>query len=366
MPVDTYKPKERFQGMKVKKWNLFDFPDNIYILIKKEYKEEFFESMYKKFGSQSNYARFLNINRTCVQGYYYARYWHKGKRCIKYLPLWVIKKSLPFLSKTMKTKIEKNIVSIRGKGGNRINEPILPLQESPAFYRIIAHLIGDGNDSHTPYYANTCKHLREQFKKDLQIFGKIEFYETRSTQNPTVFCVNFTKTVTHILKHILDIRFTHPDKLPYSIFTASEECKKALLQAIFDDEGTVSTSLAIGMKEKRLIQEIKRLCKSINIETSKITFSKDDRYMGNYTLSVKSKSILEFLKKIDFSHPEKHKKLKIRIKIVERNKNQRTRPLEWTRNKILKLLKENPMDTMDLCKHLLLTVGVIYHHLNYL
>ena len=223
-------------------------------------------------------------------------------------------------------------------------------------------MIGDGNDSHTPYYANTCKHLREEFQKDLQIFGKIECYETKSTQNPNVFCVNFTKTLTHILKHILDIKFTHPDKLPKSIFNAPEECKRAFLQALFDDEGTVSTCLGIGMKEKRLIQEIKLLCNSLEIETLNIIPKENVLY----TLNIKSTSVLKFRKKIGFSHPDKYHKLEIRKKIIERNKYRRTRPLEWTRNKIIRLLKENPMCTMDLCEYLLLTVTGLYRHLNYL
>ncbi|HLC72502.1 MAG TPA: hypothetical protein VJH37_02885 [Candidatus Nanoarchaeia archaeon] len=313
-----------------------------------------------------NYAKFLNVNRTCVQGYYYARYWHKGRRCTKYIPLWVLKKSVVFLSDTLKRKIKQNITSIRGRGGNQINELKLPFQECPAFYRVVAHLIGDGCDSHTPYYSNTCKELREQFKKDLQIFGKIKYYETRSTQNPNVLCVNFTKTLTHILRYILNIRFTHPDRVPTSIFNASEQCKKAFLQALFDDEGTISTVLAIGMKEERLIQEIKVLCKALNIQTSKTTFKEDDRCSGNFSFNIRSISILKFKKEIGFSHPEKVHKLEIRKRIIERNKIQRTRPLEWTRNELLKLLKETPMSTIELSEKLLLTMHGLYSHLAYL
>ncbi len=350
--------------MKIKRWCIFDFPDNIYVFIRKDCREAFFQLMYKKFGSQSNYAKFLNINRTCIQGYYYARYWHKGKRSIKYIPLWVLKRSATYISAILKENIEKNITSIRGKGGNQINHPKLPFQESPAFYRIVAHLIGDGSNSynHTPYYANTCKYLREQFKKDLQIFGKIVTYETRSIQDPDVFCVNFTKTATHILEHILNIKFTHPNKLPIIIFSAEEECKRAFLQALFDDEGTISTCLGIGMKEKRLIQEIKLLCSSLGIETLKITSTKNTQHAFN----IKSTSILKYRKEIGFSHPEKYHKLEIRKRIIERIKHQRTRPLEWTRNELLKLLKEKQMSTIKLSSKLLLTMHGLYPHLSYL
>jgi len=108
------------------------------------------------------------------------------------------------------------------------------------------------------------------------------------------------------------------------------------------------------------------LCESIGIKISKVTVSRDRHYSSNYVFSIRSESILRFKGKIGFSHPEKHQKLETREKIIKRNKRQRTRPLKWTRTKILESLEKNPMSTMQLSEKLLLTVAGIYHHLNYL
>lgn len=42
------------------------------------------------------------------------------------------------------------------------------------------------------------------------------------------------------------------------------------------------------------------------------------------------------------------------------------RPLEWTRNKIIGLLKERPKTTVELSNELLLTLGGVNPHLNFL
>src|SRR3989344_1396438 len=117
-----------------KSWHIWNFPDNLYVLIEENVRNEFFEEMYNIFGSQKSLATFLKMDRTSIQCYHYGRAWYKNK---------------------------------------------IAKKESPQFYRVVANMLGDGNDSHTPYYANTCKELRERFKKDLQMFGKIRYYETK-------------------------------------------------------------------------------------------------------------------------------------------------------------------------------------------
>ena len=42
-----------------KEWHIWDFPDNLYVLLKDKVREEFFRDMYKQFGSFNNYAAFL-------------------------------------------------------------------------------------------------------------------------------------------------------------------------------------------------------------------------------------------------------------------------------------------------------------------
>lgn len=351
----------------IKEWHIWDFPGDIYVFIKNEVREEFFKKMYKKFGSQKDYAKFLNKDRVLIQQYHYARSWDNGKKHIKPLPLELLHKSMPFTNQELKLKIENNVEWLRcqkGKSSIKIN---LPIKESVQLYRVVAHVLGDGSASKNkvPYYCNTCKELREQFKEDLKYFGDIKTYDRKLT----VPIVCFQKPLTDILSYILSISFINKEKVPERLFNANLEFKSVFLQALFDDEGTISTNLAISMKSKNIIKDIKNLLLNIDIKTGKIGLKPKTvkRFGGdNYTLSIISKSINKFKELIDFSHPEKHKNLEFRLKMIERNLINRTRPLDWTRNEILRLLSIKPMKTLRLCENLLLTVSGVYHHLKYL
>lgn len=343
-------------------WHIWDFPKNIFVLIREEVRNDFFKEMYRKFGNQRKYAIFLKKDRTSIQGYHYARGWNKKQNYVKFIPLEIIQKSLPFISENMKEQIENGILEIRTRGGKSIKNPILPIVESEALFRIIAHLIGDGNDSHTPYYANTCKVLRSQFEEDLKIFGNVENYESNSELTP---CINFPKTITNILRYVLDIRFTHPNKLPEIIFTAPINYKKTFIQAIFDDEGTISANLAIGMSNKRIITEIKQLLNGFKIKTGVITaisYSTKKGMKKKYSFNIFKKSYLDFYNKINFSHPEKVNRLFARIKAQQRSK--RTRPKEFFEQEILNFLKIGDHSTMQIADKLELGMTGINPHLN--
>ena len=230
-----------------------------------------------------------------------------------------------------------------------ILNPELSIKESPAFYRIVAHMIGDGSASgnHVPYYANTCKQLREQFKTDLNIFGEVKIYERKPNTTPIVY---FPKVITDILSHILKIRFSYPDHIPKQIFNASDECKSAFLRALFDDEGTISTNLAISMSNFNLIKELRILVGSLGIGTNNILIKKNKSYKDNFYLSIKRNYFKEFKEKIGFDHPEKMRNLEFAI--VTRNREQRTRNSKQIEKQVIEYLKDNSMKTLDLANKL--------------
>tara|TARA_Y100000310_G_C20346526_1_gene652292 strand:- start:18 stop:749 length:732 start_codon:yes stop_codon:yes gene_type:complete len=221
-------------------------------------------------------------------------------------------------------------------------------------------MIGDGSapGNKVPYYANTCKILREQFKKDLKIFGKIKLYETKPNTTPIV---NFPKVITDILSHVFKVKFTNPNRIPQQIFSSNKRYKGSFLQAIFDDEGSVGNNINIGMKEKKLIVEIKRLLENLNLKSGNIYKSDICNYLNIFEDSTKN-----FRNKVGFSHPLKNKILETKLKIKRRNKIQRTRPLEWTRSRIITLLKEKPMSSFELIEKLLLSRGGLNVHLKFL
>lgn len=348
----------------MKTWHIWDFPDNIYVSLKKDFHEKFFEEMFKKHGGKRPYSRFLGLSQMTIKQYW-RRYSKKnGKKYIQYIPLWVIKKSCK--TKRLKGIIEKGIENIRVRGGNPIINPKLSIKESPSLYRTIAHLIGDGyaGKEKVPYYSNTNKKLRQQFKKDLQIFGKIKTYERTPNTTP---CIMFPKPISDILRYIFDIDFIRPSKLPKEIFEAPKECKRVFLQALFDDDGTISTVLSIGIHNENILKQIKQLLDEFNIITGKITkLPYQTKKVIKYRMSfnVFKKSYKNFQKEINFSHPSKVKNLEFAIKT--QNRKLRTRSLEFFEKEILNLLNKKPSRTLKIANTISLTPGYTLTHLKYL
>jgi hypothetical protein len=135
---------------------------------------------------------------------------------------------------------------------------------------------------------------------------------------------------------------------------------------LFDHEGTTSNTISIGMRDIKIVKEVKKLVKTMGIETSKLTFGSNNFGGGCYYFRIPEREVQKFKDEIGFYHPIKLKRLNTKLKIKERNKTQRTRPLDWTRNKIIGLLKEKSMTTTKISDKLLLSTGGLRHHLKFL
>ena len=345
----------------MKTWHIWDFPDNIYIYLNDNFRDDFFNNMFKKIGGKRPYARFLGLGQMTVKSYHRGHFYKNGIKYLQSIPISLFKKSLNLIDGELKQRLENNIYFIKAHGKSiPVLNPNLPISESSAFYRIVAHMIGDGSapKSHPPYYANTCKELREQFKEDLKIFGDVKVYETKTTTTPIV-C--FPKVITDILAHILDVRFTYPDRIPKYISYASNDSKVSFLRALFDDEGTISTNLAISMNNHNLVEQIRELVNSIGVSVNKLSIKKDKLNDDNYYFSIKSKSFGVFRDKIGFSHPKKSKNLEAAVNIKHRK--QRTRPVKIINQNIIKILSEKQRATIDLANELQFTLSYTLFHL---
>ena len=348
----------------MKVWYIWDFPDRIYIKLKKDYNIRLFHFLFKKFGGIRPAGRKFGLSQATIKGYYKQYFKKNNKIYDQYCPLYILKRFKPELSQDIIDEFEKNIEFIRVRHGSPIKIN-LPLKELPEMYRIVAHMIGDGcaGIRKVPIYVNTCTTLRKQFKRDLTaVFGagiKNYIYETIPNSTPNV---NFPKVLSDILKYIFQVKFSFPDKLPNTLFTTSDSNKIVFLRALFDDEGYASTAVGISMKSEKIIRQIQELLIKLEIKTTNISKKEGDLF----TVNIREAEIEKFQKIVNFDHPFKRERLKLRMRIKERNKIMRTRPLEYTRNKILDLLRDKPMITFELCEILLLTVSGIYHHLDYL
>ena len=344
----------------MKSWHIWDFPDNIYVLIKSNVHEEFFNYVFKKFGGKRPYARFLNTSQMHVKKCWKRYFIKNNKKYVQYTTAWFLKKSYPILNKRLIKDIENGVEYFRVRAG-KPTKVSLPIKECPKLYRIVAHLLADGfaGKKKVPYYSNNCKMLREQFKKDLRVFGNLYVYERKPN---TTWCVFFPKVVSNVLRHIFDIEFTRPTNIPKFIFNSTKSCKSAFLQALYDDEGTVSGYPIIGMKNYNIMNEIRLLVENMGVKTNRINGCGNRcRYF-----SIESRNIKKFKEKIDFSHPIKRHRLKVILKVQRRNKTKRTRPLDWTRGKILKLLNKKPMSTFQISEKILLGISGAHSHLRWL
>ncbi|MCH8003411.1 MAG: hypothetical protein IH934_02170 [Nanoarchaeota archaeon] len=179
--------------------------------------------------------------------------------------------------------------------------------------------------------------------------------------------VTFPKAVTDILSDFFDIQFTFPDRIPKQIFTASLECKTAFLQALFDDDGSMTVQLVVGIHNVNIMRETKLLLNSVDIKTSNVrvhhyTHKKYIHKKDKVTLGIPTKEYLKFKNLIGFSHPQKSRNLEFAIQT--RNREQRTRDPNYIEDRILKILEFKPSKTMQFANELLFTINGIMPHLN--
>ncbi len=341
--------------------HLWDFPNTVYFLLFTSVREEYFNKMCSFYSSKRKAAKALGVHITTMRNYERAFSVKLGVKHPQYTPVSFLKRTLHIFDQPFLSKLEQNVVAISVRNGLDVKSPKLPIYESPSLYKIIAHVIADGSAPlrSTPYYANSCKELRENFKMHLKVFGDAEVSESKVG---AVTGVNFPKAITDILLPAFDVQFTYPDRLPKTIFAASFECQRAFLQALFDDEGTISTNLAVGIHNLNIMNEIKQLINLLGIKTGPVMIHPYQHKMDKVTLNIPKFEYVKFKERIGFSHPEKAKKLDLAIQT--RNREQRTRDPNFIEQEILKLLQPGPLRTLDLANTLQFTITGITPHLN--
>lgn len=348
----------------VKSWHIWDFPNNLYVLLKKDVHNKFFNKMFKKFGTRKKYVRFLKKNIKEIHKRHYNLRRKRKNNYHKFIPIKILKISSKFLNQKLKKEIEKSIIALKSKYGQKMVELKLPIKESSKLYRILAHLIADGSGGgkhHEPYYCNSCKTLRKQFKKDLRILGDIKIRIENLNPTPAII---FPKTITYILEHIFKIKFTNPNKIPQKVFNSQLEHKKEFLKAIYDDEGTVSPHLTINMKCLNVVKEIKKLLTSLNIQSSKIVRKTNPN--ETWSFSVFKKEYKKFHKIVGFYHPSKVNNLINIIKIQKKKYRYDTNFKLYIYKKIIRLLKKKDYTTLKMSHILLLNYYTTLRRLTYL
>lgn len=301
--------------------------DKVYIQLKKEFREKFFDKAHDLYGSWNKLGECLNVKRGDTS---IARNWKKGKSCFPLRIAFRISQEL----KTTKTKIEKNIVIIKyktdlrkrgGNSGKPITNPKLPIEVNEDFVEILGHICGDGTICKGNIkkgircgYTNSEPTLIKHFKvKMKEIFGDIEptiqIRKDKSKYNRPNFYLSYPSIVSLLILSIFNYEPYIRMNIPQFIFDCPYKFKCKFLRAIFDDEGTVSVKrkrIRITLKPRPPLKDIRELLISLGINASKIYCSG-----GQHKLDIsKQGSVRLFRKLVGFKHPLKNKKLNLIIK----------------------------------------------------
>lgn len=348
--------------------HLWDFPDTTYFLIKPDIRKLYFNQIYSFYKSKRNAARNLGVYLATIRNYengYSTKY---GVKHSQYIPINFFKKTLSLFNQEFIENLEKNLIAISTRNGFDVKNPKLPIYESPELYNIIGHMIADGSapKRSTPYYINSCQRLRNHFKKNLKVFGTSEISEYKDGDK---VLINFSKALTDILSDFFNIQFTFPNRIPKLIFNSPLKCKTAFLQSLFDDDGTMTAQLVVGIHNLNIMKEIRLLIKSTGINTNNLVVHRytSQEYIhkkDKVTLGIPTKEYEKFRDLIGFAHPEKSRKLDIAIRT--RHRKQRTRDPNYVQKRILGILQNKPSKTMELANRLLFTRTGIMPHLDLL
>lgn len=324
--------------MEIKKFHLKDFPaDRIRVLFNDN--GNFIDEGIKYFGSLKKLAQFLSVSPPVV---------HFWKKLNLFIPLVHVKKIVNERNLDW-NEIESNVIAYKGPNSSLVvNNPKLPIIESPELFALIAHLIGDGsvNKNNIPIYTNSNKELINNFQKLISsVFGSVD--EKIYHRNSGCYELRSSRVIADLIKYFYNIDFkTRNARIPQRIKELSKEFSIYLIRAFADDEGNVDLNhkICIYSTNKPILLFIKELLTE-KLEFTDIQISeKSESY---FYLTIKPKEIEKYFQTIGFNHPIKLNRLS---KIIEmrNNSNGGRRKYSETREEIINLLASQNLSTEEL------------------
>lgn len=273
-----------------------------------------------------------------------------------------------------KEELQDNVISY--KSANSVNSvilPKLPIKITPVFDMIYAHNIGDGTvsvaEGRLPYFAyrQFNSFYRESYIKKIEnIFGCILFKKQEFKDFTRVRCPSALSSL-FFKYYSVDNRGFLSDKARISerIFMKGKESMIAVLAGFIIDEGHIdSTQITIVLKNKLLIEDLKKMCDLLGYK-SKIYIKKGD-YEGLVELGI----LRDGMKKFYSDYLELHKEyplidLGFKGKNIENSFKISERPIcniKGNENLIYSILSTEPLSVNQLSGKILMTrQGVRYH-----
>ena len=312
------------------KIHLKNFPNNVYLELKKGYKNHIFEeiSKFKLDGLEKK----LHMTKTTII---------EWKKRAKYMPLQGIKKILKLMNKKHLLDLENNIISYKTKRGKYgIKNPILPIKDSPELREILIHIMCDGcfSSGYAAYY-NTNEETKREFVNELKdCFGEVGFKIYKDH-------VHFPSAIPLILKHYFKVEFNSKScRVPKVFFKGDRKKLVGIVRAIIIDEGTVDGSnIRLDSCNKEFLEDIKKICNMLGYSCGKTWESKGPIFRFNILAESISK-VREDMKKLPIT------KKQLLIDLIEKNQNRGWKyklPREVKKNMLKELLKK-PLKTSEL------------------
>ncbi len=227
-----------------------------------------------------------------------------------------------------KNEIFDNITSIKTHNSFPVYFNLKNLK-SPALFRIIGHILGDGGihvaekaGRFKAFYTNNKKELIDSFSQDVkEIFGEFKLYHRiRASQVNEIW---LPTTIGTIFYNIMNYEVLNKKKrIPKFIFeTHDKYLLGTFLQALYDDEGYLypeKRMIVIAQKSRDLIDDIRQVVIKLGIRPNQILIHRSKNRTTMYYFSITHRDNFKiFNEYIGFKHPVKIKKLEMLMKKYE-------------------------------------------------
>lgn len=237
---------------------------------------------------------------------------------------WINIKTLFILSKNLGISheyVKINIKRIKTKDSFPISTKFITIDCELA--RITGHLLCDGgihikkNEGKLRiFYVNNDSGLLNSFSNDIKsIFTDAKlYYRKREDRGDEIW---LPTTIGGILFNLFSMYNCKLRRVPKFIFSLENHKKYAFLQAVFDDEGSISVEkrgIILSVHNKKLLNDFKNILQDVGINSAPIRFIEPKNRSSMYRFGVYGKeNIIKFNKLIGSSHSIKSKKLKLLV-----------------------------------------------------
>lgn len=351
--------------MKIHLWNCYN-PFRISVDIKEDMKDKITTAVR---GDMYRIADKLKITPARLYDYFVYR--------TLPIPLDFLLKLSGFLG-ISKEELERNITMYKQKLvpiKNSVKNPKFPLEINPYLTSIVAHLFFDGSvpaDGKGTYYHQKNKEIMDNFVKKINyVFGEV-FYFLKLDYKGVLKC-RMPRIIGEICKYLYKIKSfgSFDARVPKKIFNLNKEHKKAFVLTAIIDEGSITYcgQIMFGVCNRLLCEDVKRLCNSLGLKTTKVTRKSKTSYYYFYINS--KKELLEIANSMSKKYPfislnYKGERLSHYFK-TKKYPGLRTKEGGDLRKKnILKAIHKNPKSANQLSIELLIPPKSLRRHLKFL